>query len=96
MFTNSPGALALSLLETYQSLYNGMIGCIHMGVEWERALPITVVGCIAFWSDYPVLFRETNTTWFNRQLHTIKSSRKFSTNFFLEGENVFSLKLLGF
>lgn len=49
-------ALAQVFLETYQSLYDGVVGCVHVCIERKGALPITVVGCVALWSDYPVLF----------------------------------------
>lgn len=38
-----------------QGLYNGMVGGIHVRIEWEGALSITVVGSIAFGCDDPVL-----------------------------------------
>lgn len=44
--------------ETYQGLHDGVVGGIHVSVEWERALPVAVVGCVALWSDDPVLVRK--------------------------------------
>lgn len=35
-----------------------MVGGVHVGVQREGALPLTVVGCIAFRCDDPVLPRE--------------------------------------
>lgn len=43
---------------SYQGLHNGVVGGVHVGIEGEGALSITVVGCIAFRSNDPVL-RET-------------------------------------
>lgn len=43
---------------THQCLDDGMVGGIHVGVQREGTLPLTVVGCIAFRCDDPVLPRE--------------------------------------
>lgn len=40
---------------THQGLYNGVVGGIHVRVEWEGTLSITVVGSIAFGCNDPVL-----------------------------------------
>ncbi len=42
----------------YQCLYDGVVGGVHVGIKGEGALSITVVGCVAFRSNDPVL-RET-------------------------------------
>lgn len=44
--------------DTYQRLHDGVIGGVHVGVEGEGAFTITVVGCVALWSDDPVLVRK--------------------------------------
>lgn len=40
---------------THQGLYDGVVGGIHVRVEWEGAFSITVVGSIAFGCNDPVL-----------------------------------------
>lgn len=40
---------------THQRLHDGMVGGVHVRVEWEGALPLAVVGGIAFGRDDPVL-----------------------------------------
>lgn len=40
---------------SYQCLYDGVVGGVHVGVEGEGAFSITVVGCVAFGSNNPVL-----------------------------------------
>lgn len=41
---------------THQCLHNGMVGGVHVGVQREGTLPLTVVGGIAFWRNDPVLW----------------------------------------
>ena len=43
------------LLDTDQSLYDGMVGGVHVSVEGEGALPFTVVCSVALRSDDPFL-----------------------------------------
>lgn len=40
---------------THQRLHDGVVGGIHVGVQGEGTLPLTVVSGIAFGSDDPVL-----------------------------------------
>lgn len=40
---------------SYQCLHNGVVGGVHVGIKGEGALSITVVGCVAFRSNDPVL-----------------------------------------
>lgn len=41
--------------QVHQGLYNGVVGGVHVGIKGEGALSITVVGCVAFRSNDPVL-----------------------------------------
>lgn len=45
----------LGIHKVNQGLYNGVVGGIHVCVEWEGTLSITVVGSIAFGCNDPVL-----------------------------------------
>ena len=36
-------------------MHNGVVGGVHVGIEWEGTLSVTVVGSIAFWRNDPVL-----------------------------------------
>lgn len=40
---------------THQGLYDGVVGGIHVCIEWEGTLSVTVVGSIAFGCNDPVL-----------------------------------------
>lgn len=41
--------------DTYQRLHDGVIGGVHIGVKGEGAFAVTVVRCVTFWCDDPVL-----------------------------------------
>lgn len=40
---------------TDQGLQDGVVGGVHAGVQWEGALPITVIGGVALGGDDPIL-----------------------------------------
>lgn len=44
---------------SYQCLHDGVVGGVHVSVQGEGALSVTVVGCVAFRSNDPVLRRHT-------------------------------------
>lgn len=40
---------------THKCLHDGVVRSVHVGVQWEGALSLAVICCIAFWSNDPVL-----------------------------------------
>lgn len=66
--------VAVSLPWSYQCLYNGMVGGIHVSVKGEGALSITVVGCIALRSNDPIL-KETHKGKESEQMKSIETSK---------------------
>lgn len=40
---------------TYQSLHYGMVGGVHVRVQWKGTFPLAVVGSVALWCNDPVL-----------------------------------------
>lgn len=56
---------------THQRLHNGVISGVHVGIQGEGTFPLTVVGCVAFGCDDPVLGRENGqaSVWAGPETH---------------------------
>lgn len=50
-----------AFMVTHKGLHNGMVCGVHVGVQREGTLSLTIVGRVSFRSDDPVLREERET-----------------------------------